>query len=156
LNGFLKNILVVTGIVVPAYLILFGFLAYGWPEITYSEKEQKTINGTWTVVIPNNTLKNIPYKQPVIQMLCSLTFEKPYYDCDELWLMFYVYGEVDGVVCDYEAAGCAYQEWNMIWLENKNFLDDCGRTPLQHELLHLKYGENTAWLIHDYENCTNW
>ena len=114
---------------------------------------------TWTRVEPEQTQTwtvNIPYKQPYIQIICSLTFETPYYNCDELWLMFLVYGEVDGVVCLPGSAGCAYHKWNIIWMEDKYFRDSCDRTILHHELLHLKYGVGTRALIHDYENCVMW
>jgi len=114
---------------------------------------------TWTRVEPQPTQTwavNIPYKPPDILIICSLTFTEPYYDCKDLWMIFQVYGEVDGVLCSPGSAGCVYYKWNIIWLEDKDFRDSCGRTPLQHELLHLKYGIGTSAVIHDYENCVTW
>lgn len=86
--------------------------------------------------------------------MCALTFTEPYYDCDAIWLIFNIYGEID-VICGTATGGCAYEYWDVIFLEDKErkYKDECGRTALQHELLHLKYKDDS---IHDYDNCVMW
>ena len=166
MNDFLRTLTYSAFIVIPIYLILFGFAAYGETMVKLSSSTDSNslfgfegYNGTWTKVQPlEQTWKvNIPYKRPDIFAMCSLTFEKPFYDCNEIWLIFQLYGSVDGVVCIHGTAGCAYYDWNIIWMEyNPDFRDKCGRTILIHELLHLKYGVGTMALIHNQEKCTNW
>jgi len=155
MNDFLRTLVIASALVIPFYLILFGFLAYGWDETRFIGKDLD-FEGTWTVTIPEKEPMNIPYKRPVITMMCSLTFIEPYYDCNEKWVIFWLYGNVDGVVCDWGSAGCAYYSYNIVWIEDGNKFDRCGRSFLLHELLHLKYGQGTVAIIHNTENCTNW
>jgi len=140
-------------------VLIFSFI-YFLHQIVFGELFGfKGFEGTWTKVEPEEKQTwtvNIPYKKPHIQIICSLTFDSPYYDCNDLWIIFMVYGEVDGVVCNPGSAGCAYYGWNIIWMEDKKFLDPCDRTILQHEILHLKYGKGATALIHDEENCVMW
>lgn len=96
----------------------------------------------------------VEQKPPKIIPMCALTTTEPYYNCDSIWLIFYIYGEID-VICGTNTGGCAYGFWDIIFIEDDENLgeDACGRTSLQHELLHLKYKDDS---IHDYDKCVMW
>lgn len=88
--------------------------------------------------------------------MCSLTFNEPYYDCTEIWIIFLAYGELD-VLCGENTGGCVFYDWKFIFVESKNVVDVCGRGTLQHELLHLKYDKiDRPNVIHNYSNCVMW
>jgi len=89
--------------------------------------------------------------------ICSLV--KDGVDCDEYWLIFFVYGEVDNI-CGEGSAGCAFETIKIIFMEDKPDLrDECGRGVLHHELLHFFYpvaNEFEYNIVHDKEVCVTW
>jgi len=90
-------------------------------------------------------------------MMCSLTFDEPYYNCNKIWTIWVVYGETDEVLCNYGAQGCAYFRPLTIFIEDSNFVDKCGRGSLHHELLHLKYYDAfNEEVVHNLDECVMW
>ncbi len=90
-------------------------------------------------------------------LMCSLTFEEPYYDCSNVWTVWVVYGETDLVLCNFGAQGCAYFKPYTIFIEEDVHFDVCGRSSLHHELLHLKYYDAyDEDIVHNFEDCVMW
>ena len=96
------------------------------------------------------------FKYPVFIMMCSLTFEEPYYDCNRVWLVIVVYGQLDNVLCRDNTAGCTYYWHRLIFMENGTNIDNCDRNTLHLELLHLKYMDMNSEVVHQTEPCVLW
>ena len=97
-------------------------------------------------------------EQKQTMMICSLTIITPYYDCSEQWEINVYPNKYSGMIpCPvsdtdnlYGCTNYLHKKIDMlkIGLDRK---DDCNRTILLHELLHMKYNDQTP-----HYSCIYW
>jgi len=94
----------------------------------------------------------------LIMIICSLTAAAPYYDCSEQWEISVYSNQYLGLIpCPTSNSGnllgCANFVHNKIDLiqSGVNSKDECNRTILLHELLHMKYKDQTI-----HSSCRSW
>jgi len=94
----------------------------------------------------------------LIMIICSLTVAAPYYDCSEQWEINVYPNQYYGLItCPIlnsgNLYGCANFNQNridLLWL-GVDYKDECNRTVLLHELLHMKYKDQTI-----HSSCKFW
>ena len=91
-------------------------------------------------------------------MICSLTVVAPYYDCSEQWEINVYPNQYFGLIpCPVsnsgQLMGCANFLHNRIELIQFGayFKDECNRTILLHEILHMKYKDQNI-----HSSCRSW
>lgn len=119
--------------------------------IEISPNNAKTVDKSF-----NELLKIQEQKQSM--MICSLTLSVPYYDCSEKWEINVYPNKYSGMIpCPvsdtdniYGCTNFLHKKIDMlkIGLDRK---DDCNRTILMHELLHMKYKDQTP-----HSSCIYW
>jgi hypothetical protein len=98
------------------------------------------------------------HEQKQTMMICSLTLVTPYYNCSEQWEINIYPNKYSGMIpCPvsntdnlYGCTNYLHKKIDMlkIGLDRK---DDCNRTILMHELLHMKYKDQTP-----HYSCIFW
>ena len=109
------------------------------------------------IIILAMNLFDVDKEQADLLFICSLIEVKPYTDCNEYWLVFVAIGEID-TICGENTSGCVYPNIGIFFIEDKPDLrDECGRSILHHELLHLMHEPIEEYdPIHDYKLCLMW
>jgi len=84
--------------------------------------------------------KTVEYVHPdfIINEICSLTTEEPFYDCSEKWMIYYN-PNTDHLIRDAKTiGGIALRTVPIsIFLSNATDIDTCGQNILEHEFRHI-------------------
>ncbi len=145
--------------------LLSGNLVFADSTVSAENDSSDNLNNLMEIVPNNDMILDESFKellkiqeQKQTMMICSLTLVTPYYNCSEQWEINVYPNKYSGMIpCPvsntdnlYGCTNYLHKKIDMlkIGLDRK---DDCNRTILLHELLHMKYQDQTP-----HYSCIYW